>query len=305
MLVAAGYGYASNGPRSLRAEYRRRALSALTEPAPAGVISEGDLADEPPPVARYLRRSGAVGQPRVANLSAIVHGRIRGGPTKPWMTFTGEQVNTFGPEPRRLFFMDATMLGLPVDVLHVFDGSATMRVKLCSVLSIVNAAGPDLDRAETVTVFNDMCVLAPAALVDAPVVWQPVDDRHVRGSFTVGANTVTAVLVFDPDGDLIDFVSDDRLRAAPRDRSFTRQRWSTPVGHYRSFGPRRVAVSGEGRWHAPPPEGEFAYLEFHVDDIAYSSTGTHQARGAAAPPSAPGRSEAMTTTRSSPDHSTN
>ena len=46
------------------------------------------------------------------------------------MTFTGEQVNTYGPRPDRLFFMDAELFGLPVDVLHVFAaGAATMRVR--------------------------------------------------------------------------------------------------------------------------------------------------------------------------------
>ena len=27
---------------------------------------------------------------------------------------------------------------------------------------------------------------------------------------------------------------------------------------------------GEGRWHAPQPEGMLTYFEFHVDDIAYN-----------------------------------
>jgi hypothetical protein len=29
-------------------------------------------------------------------------------------------------------------------------------------------------------------------------------------------------------------------------------------------------TTGEGRWHAPLPEGLFTYLELHVDDIAYN-----------------------------------
>ena len=57
------------------------------------------------------------------------------GTTTAWMSFTGEQVNTYGAEPSRLFFMDATMFGLPVDVLHTYVGpSATMRVKACSLV---------------------------------------------------------------------------------------------------------------------------------------------------------------------------
>jgi hypothetical protein len=274
MLVAAAYGYASQGPRSFRAEYRRRVSAVLGEPVPGGgVVTEADLATLPAPVAGYLRRCGAVGQPRVANFRARIHGRIRSGPDKPWMRFTGEQVNTFGPHPHRLFLIDATMRGLPVDVFHAFDdGRATMRARLCSVAAILDAAGPDMDRGETVTVFNDLCVFAPAALVDVPVAWQPLDARRVRGTLTVGAQTVTAELVFGADGDLVDFVSDDRLAASADGRTFTRQRWSTPIEAYRQFGPRRVVAAGHGRWHAPAPVGEFAYVDIHVDDITYNTS---------------------------------
>lgn len=57
-----------------------------------------------------------------------------------------------------------------------------------------NVAGAEMDQGETVTVFNDLSVLAPAGLLDAPIVWQTIDSRHVRSAFTRGAHTVTADL---------------------------------------------------------------------------------------------------------------
>ncbi|HEX6194464.1 MAG TPA: DUF6544 family protein, partial [Jiangellaceae bacterium] len=197
MLLAAGYGYAAQGPRSLRAEYRRRVDAALGQSPTTAIVTDGDLKTLPAPVAEYVRRSGAVGRPRVAGFRAGIRGRIRSGPDKPWMEFTGEQVNYYGPNPTRLFFMDATRFGLPVDVLHCYaDHAATMRGRLCSALPVVTAAGPEMTRAETVTLFNDICFMAPAALVDAPVSWESVDEHRVRGSYTVGEQTVSADLVF-------------------------------------------------------------------------------------------------------------
>jgi hypothetical protein len=152
-----------------------------------------------------------------------------------------------------------------------------MRVTLCSVLPMVNAAGPEMDRGETVTLFNDLCVLAPAALIDAPVTWRSIDAHRIHAEFTNGIHTVNAELVFNGDDELIDFVSEDRSRASADGRRFTPQRWSTPVGAYRTIGARRVATHGEGRWHAPEPEGEFSYVELDVDDITYNST-TDRAR---------------------------
>jgi hypothetical protein len=278
LLLATGYGFAAQGPKSYGAQYRRRVDIELAEPTHFGVVTEADLAALPEAVADYVRQSGALGESRVLNLRARIHGRIRAGASKPWMRFTGEQVNTYGLTPSRLFLMDATMFGLPVDVLHVFVGpSATMRVKLCSLLPMVNAAGPDMDRGETVTLFNDLCVLAPAALIDAPLTWQSIDPHRVRATFTNGAHTVSAELVFNDDHELINFVSDDRSRASTDGRHFTQQRWSTPLRTYRAVGARRVATYGEARWHAPDPEGEFSYLEFNVDEIAYN-TATVDAR---------------------------
>lgn len=272
LLAAVVYGYAAQGPPSYRAQYCHLVDAALAEPLKVGVVTEADLGDLPEPVARYVRRSGAVGKPRVTNFQARIHGRIRAGTTTAWMSFIGEQVNTYGPEPSRLFFMDATMFGLPVDILHTYVGpSATMRVKACSLVPMVNAAGPDMDQAETVTLFNDLCILAPAAIIDAPITWASLDEHHVRGTFSNGAHTVAAELVFNDDHDLIDFISDDRTRSSRDGKSFTPQRWSTPVREYRTVGSRRVGTQGEGRWHAPKPEGEFAYLEFNLDQITYNT----------------------------------
>lgn len=285
LVLAAGYGFASLGPTSFHSQWRDQATQALedVDPAPA-VVTEADLVDLPEPLAAYIRRSGAVGQPRVTSFYADFHGRIRSGPDEAWMWFTGKQLNTYGPRPQRLFIMDASRSGLPVTVLHVFrDTTATMRVKLLSLLTIVDASGPEMDRGETVTVFNDLVVLAPGAIVDAPVQWIAVDARHVRGVFTDGDQTVSAELTFDADHDLVNFVSEDRLRASSDGKSFTQQRWSTPLIEHREAGSRRVLAVGEGRWHPPKTDAHFTYVELHLDAIEYNVSGAEPAGAPWAP----------------------
>jgi hypothetical protein len=277
LLGAAVYGWASQGPRSLSREYHRRVSAALSAPPPAPpagagpVVTEQDLATLPTSVAAYLRRAGAVGRPRVTSLNAHLHGRIRASATSTWMPFTGEQVNTYGPGSCRLFSMDARLHGIPVDVLHVFAGdTATMRVRAASLLPMVDAAGPEMDRAETVTLFNDLCVLAPAALVDADVIWTALGPDRVHASFTRGLQTIGADLLFDEHDELVNFVSDDRLAGSSNGRTFTPRRWSTPLTDYRSVGGRRLATHGDARWGGPHPQESFTYLELTIDDIAYN-----------------------------------
>ncbi len=277
LLLAAGYGFASQGPTSLSAQFADRVAAAVAEVDTASrtSLTEDDLADLPAPLAAYVRRSGAIGRPRVTSLSATFHGRIRSGADQSWMPFTGTQLNTYGSRPQRLFIMDATRSGLPVTVLHSYRGTtATMRAKVLSLFPVVNASGPEMDRGETVTVFNDLVVLAPGAIVDAPVRWTAVDADHVRGVFTNGDQAVAAELTFDANHDLVDFTSRDRLRASVDGKSFEPQVWSTPLAAHREADGRRVLVRGEGRWHAPQPEGVFTYVELHIDDIVYNVGGT-------------------------------
>ena len=171
LALAAVYGFSANGPTSFRARSRRLADetvgSVLSASGASGsLVTDEDLAHLPRPVAGYVRAAGAVGRPRVVGFRAAISGRIRAGADAPWMRWTGEQTNTFGPEPSRVFFMDATMKGLPTDVLHAYVGpTATMQVRVASLKTVIDARGPEMDQAETVTLLNDLCVLAPAALV--------------------------------------------------------------------------------------------------------------------------------------------
>jgi hypothetical protein len=144
-----------------------------------------------------------------------------------------------------------------------------------------------MDRGETVTVFNDLIVLAPGAIVDAPVTWTAIDTLHVRGDFTDGSQTVSAVLTFNADHGLVDFVSDDRTRASADGNTFTPQRWSTPLAGHHEIDGRWVPSVGEGVWHAPQPEGSFAYLEFHLDAISYNAGAAETGTATMSPRSAP------------------
>jgi hypothetical protein len=273
LAVAVLHGYLSHGPTSTRAEFRRLVRQTTADLVPLDgaecrVVTEDDLAHLPTPVAQYVKASGAVGRAHVEGFRAQIHGRIRGGPDEAWMQWVGEQVNTFGPPPSRVFFMDATMHGLPADVLHCYIGpTATVRVKAASAVAVVDAAGPEADQAETVTLLNDFCILVPAALVDVPIIWQAIDTHRTRATYTNAGHTVCADLTFDDDHQLIDFVSDDRYRASADGKAFPRQRWSTPVSGYRDIRGCHIAF-GRGRWH-PTDQPPFDYIEFFLDDITY------------------------------------
>jgi hypothetical protein len=263
--VGAVYGFAAHGPFGLRAEYEAK----IAQHGALGVeqtLTESELSHLPQAFACYLRRSGAVGRPRTQYLKANWRGRIRGGPQESWMSVQAEQYN-FLSGSERYFFMDARRAGLPIDVFHTFEkGAASMRVRLLSLFEMVNASGPALTRSETVTWLNDLCVLAPDALLSAAASIEALDARSVRVHYTLGANQVSAVLPFNEACELVDFISDDREKSSADGRSAERMRWSTPLRECRSFGARYASSQGRGVWHAP--QGAFDYIELELTGLS-------------------------------------
>ena len=268
VLIGVIVGFAAQGPLSLRAHYEHDVDKALPAAHPAGLVDERAAAHLPLPVRRYLRATGVIGQPRVQSFRARVHGRIRNGPQGSWMPIAAEQYNVID-RPARLFYFTGTMRGLPVQGFHRYLGStASMVVKAAGLIPVVDESGPVMDRAETVTLFNDMCVIAPATLVDRRIEWTPVDDLHARARFTSGDDTITAELVFNEQGELVDFQSDDRYAVQPDGAPPRRMPWSTPVGTYRQFGAVRLPSGGAGIWHEAT--GKYTYIELTIDEVEYN-----------------------------------
>jgi hypothetical protein len=268
VALVALYVSFSRGPFGLHAAYQREVrlgLARLTQPE---AVTEADLTPLPSALQRYLRFAGVVGQPRVQNYRIRFAGRIRSAENAPWMEFTGEQ-HSFVDRPTRLFMMDAKMNGVPVDVFHSYvNGAARMQVKVLSLYPMVDASGFDFTTAETVTLFNDMCVMAPATLIDPAITWKEIDDQSVQASFSNAGHTIHAVLTFDGSGALVNFTSDDRPALAPDGKTFVPQRWSTPLTSYSAFGAFTLASRGDAHYAAA--SGEYTYLEFELQDVAYN-----------------------------------
>lgn len=268
LLIAVTHGWLTEGPLSFHAQFLRDASAGFARVTAAPAVSDADLAHLPEPVQRYLRVSGVVGQPRVRSYALRFRGRIRSAPDARWMPFEAEQVS-FADPPTRLFLMRAQLFGIPVEAFHrSVAGHATMQVTVAGAIPLVHAHGPVMDQSENVTVFNDMCLLAPGTLLDRGIVWTAVDARTASAQFTNGGHTISATLRFGEHGFLTDFVSDDRSRSSPDGNAFTRLRFSTPVRDYRAFGTAVLAGHGDARWHLP--EGAFTYGEFDLLDVAYN-----------------------------------
>jgi hypothetical protein len=242
---------------SLPRAFDARKAGAMAAPREkARVLTKADIAHLPPPVRRYVGLTGSIGRPVVTEITMRFDAAMYDAPGAPGMTGPVLQYERFDT-PVRLFLMRTRMKGLPVAVLHDFNrDQATMRVRLAGLINVVDLGGPDLTRTETVTILNDLCFYAPSRLIDPRLTWSEIDDTRAHVTFALGPNTVSADLVFNDAGELVDFVSDDR-GMLEKDGSLRILRWTTPLGEYRDFDGWRVASEGDAIWHLP--EGPFTY----------------------------------------------
>jgi hypothetical protein len=229
----------------------------------ADIVTEDDIQSLPQPVQKYLRHIGVLNKPKVKNVRIVFDGEMRE-KGKDWFKFRSVQYNFFD-DPTRLFFMKAQMFGVTVPGYHNYHkATASMDIRLFGLFPIVQVKGTEMNQAETVTVFNDMCIMAPASLIDKRILWEAMDSTSAKAIFTNGPHKISAILYFNEKGELINFISDDRYAAS----DMKQYRFSTPMRDYKLFDDRIVPAYGEAVWHYP--DGEFVYGKFHLANIAYN-----------------------------------
>lgn len=231
------------------------------------ILQQSDLEHLPFAVQKYLRYVGVVGKEKVHHMRVVLEGKIRSNPEDPWMKFTSEQYNFFD-ESTRVFYFKATKAGLPVKGLHLYkNGKASFAVRLLGIIKMIDTQGEQLNQAETVTLFNDMCLLAPATLISKNIQWKEIDPLTVEAKFTNENNTISARLFFNEIGELINFVSNDRYETDGKE--YHNYPWLTPVNKYHQIGKYKLCSEVSADYQRP--DTMFSYGKFKIKTLEYNS----------------------------------
>ncbi len=252
-------------------EYKKEVKIGLEESSnlQKSILNEAEITYLPEPVKKYIRYTGCIDKPIVKNFRIDFVGKIRDHAKPVWMQLTSEQYN-FIKTPTRLFYLDATMKGLPVAGFHCFkNGKAYMDIRLLSIFKVEYQSGAVMDTSETVTFFNDMCVMAPGALIDKRIEWLEVVGNKVKVSFSNNGITISAWLYFNEKGEMVNFTSEDRS-ALGKNGETIKLKWSTPMRDYKTINGYKLASYAEAIYTYP--EGDFTYATFELRDIGYNLT---------------------------------
>ncbi len=252
---------------NFRRAYKTAAAEVVSHTAslPDQILTAADARHLPEAIQHYLQASGAIGKSRPRNMKLKFAGELRylG---KPWMPFRAVQFNRFDI-PERHFWLDATMKGMPVCGYHRYtEGKARMKIRAAGIMPVVDKKGEQMDQAETVTWFNDLCLFAPGALVDERVMWEELDPQRVRAIFTHKQIRISAELIFSETYQLVDFISNDRWYLA-EDGTFHSYPFHTPIGEHARIRGMLLPCYGEAAWELP--EGLWSYGRFRLKGLRY------------------------------------
>lgn len=231
------------------------------------ILNEEDIHHLPPIVRSYLRYVGVIGKEKVINFRAEFVGNIRSNPDDSWMKLNSVQYN-FTDKPTRIFYIKASKMGIPAVGIHLYnDETAVMLIKVLGLFTVTDAKGKEMNQGETVTLFNDMCFMAPATLIDSNIKWSSIDQLTVRAQYTNGKITVSAMLYFNEKGELINFVSNDRFETKDG-KIYKNNPWATPVDGYQEINGYHLATGAKTIYRYP--DGDFCYGEFFLKSIEYN-----------------------------------
>lgn len=253
----------------MKKTFKKEVLNALerTRKFRNDILMEKDVQHLPLIVQKYLHYSGSIGKEKVTSYRVEFKGGIRSKATDDFMPLRSIQYN-FKDEPTRLFYIVARKKGIPAMGIHIYkQQKAMMLVKILGIFTVVNARGKEMNQAETVTVFNDMCFMAPATLIDRNIQWREIDKLTVDAKYTNGNITIGARLFFNEKGELVNFLSNDRYETADG-KNYQNYPWLTPVTNYRDINGYRLP--SEAKLIYRHPDEDFCYGEFSLVNIEYN-----------------------------------
>ena len=230
------------------------------------VLVEEDIKDLPESIQRYLRYVGVVGKEKVKTFSVKMEGEMRMSIDQDFAPINVIQKSYISPDIR-LFYMDMKFRGLKISGLHhYFNNHASMIVKILDLFKVVNESGDIMNQSETVTVLNDMFLLAPSSLIDSRIKWRERSKNSAIAIFTSGNITVSAEVEINDEGKLINFISKDRYALIKGEQHNVP--WSTPITEYRVTNGLNLPYKGSAIWHFP--DYDFEYIKLIIDNIEYN-----------------------------------
>lgn len=185
-----------------------------------------------------------------------------------WKTVTCMQHN-FLPDPIRLVYMKAKMLGLiGIEALDSFrHGKGNMLVKAARLFKLVNAKGYQMDKAELVTILAETMII-PDYVLQTYIHWEEIDLHTIKGTINYHGLKASGLFYFNENFQIVKFETNDRYYAESNE-SFVATKWTAECKAYIQH--EHIAFPSQflATWNFP--QGDFTYFKGEIENIVFSN----------------------------------
>ncbi len=219
-------------------------------------FNEDQAASLPEPVKRYFKYALKENQPYISYVRLKHGGQFR--PSKKWASIKGEEYFTVDP-PGFVWF---GKIGLISGRDSFLDGLGTMKIRLLSVIRLVDAKGEVFNRGELVRWLSETPWFPTDLLPSKYVKWLPIDDGSAKVllSLTDYDLTVEGTFFIDEKGRIAKFEAKRNDGGKLRD-------WICQYTDYREIEGMHIPFLGEASWDSDSEQAKYA--KFRIEEIDY------------------------------------
>lgn len=168
------------------------------------------------------------------------------------------------------FIWDAgfTMFGIPAARAydsHV-DSKGGMVGRLFGLFPLMDAKGTELSQGTLMRYLTEL-VWMPTGYLGENITWTERDDNSATVSIRDGDQTVSAVMSFNTQGDLVNIEAE---RYGEFGGKYEIHTWVIPITAYAEFQGVRIPSEGQVTWKLP--EGDLTYFEWKIVEVEYNVT---------------------------------
>jgi len=220
------------------------------------VYSSEQTRDLPDPVQRYFKYSLRENQHYISNARLKHGGKFN--PGQKWFSIQGEEYFTI-KNPGFVWFGKVPFLSAR-DMYY--DGKGYMKVKLLSIIKIIDAKGKELDQGALIRWLSEAPWFPTALLPSEKLRWEPIDNDSARVIFTDKDLTVDGVFYFNERGQITNF-------SAKRYGNKDMEKWSVTYRDYKEIEGMKIPHYAEATWNLK--SGDLTYAKFTLDKVEYNN----------------------------------
>ncbi|MDV3429568.1 MAG: hypothetical protein LIR50_21570 [Bacillota bacterium] len=154
----------------------------------------------------------------------------------------------FADVPARFAFIDSSLFGIPFQGLDSFiDGKGGMKGVVAKNITLFDQRGKDMDKAALVTWLAEI-IFMPSELLNGQIEIKELDKNSVSVSITYDNITVGGVYKFKDNGEIIEFITDDRAMSYT-DGRIEHKKWSALYEEYTKKGELLLPDRIKAEWH--------------------------------------------------------